>query len=321
MGDAMQEPEFTAIIPAFNEEFFVARAIDSVLSQTIRPGQIVVVDDGSTDNTAAVIKQYAADGVEHVFQENGGLASARNAGIRAARGKYVGFLDADDEWKEHLVADVKGIFERYPNLAWATAPYEKLLENGAIEYIRSVNSEMSEGCLIENYFEAQVRFHFSCSSDMFVRRDVFTRVGNFDTSISQYGEDSDMWFRIALIYPQIGYANRIGATYWSRKGSIMDTDPRNVGHHLMRIRKAEAHANLVDGVGLQKSEQLILDWIWTQLKDAADLGNKEALGHISRFYGRRLPLRHRLVLDLTRLFPSKSLWGAVRKLLTRRSPS
>ncbi len=112
MSEAMEHTEFTAIIPAFNEERFVARAIESVLSQTIRPEQIVVVDDGSTDNTAAVVRQYASDGVEYIYQDNSGLASARNTGIRAARGKYIGFLDSDDEWKDFLVWDVQGIFEK-----------------------------------------------------------------------------------------------------------------------------------------------------------------------------------------------------------------
>ena len=156
---------------------------------------------------------------------------------------------------------------------------------------------------------------------MFVRRDVFTRVGNFDTSISQYGEDLDMWFRIALLYPQIGYANRVGAIYWTRKGSLMDTNPRDVGHHLMRIQKAEGHAILAGGTSLQKSEPVVLAWVWNQIKFAAVQGNKKALEHISKFYGRRLPMRHRLVLDITRYFPSRSLWGAARKLMTRRSRS
>jgi len=310
--------EFTVIIPAFNEERFVARAIESVLSQTIRPEQIVVVDDGSTDNTAAVVREYASDGVEYLYQDNRGLASARNTGIRAARGKYIGFLDSDDEWKKHLVSDVKGIFEKHPNLEWATAPYVKLFENGDVEFVRSVNSDLSGGGLIEDYFEAEVRFHFSCSSAMFVKREVFCSVGDFDTSISQYGEDCDMWFRIALTNPRIGYCNRIGAVYWRRKGSIMDSDPGDVEHQLMRIRKTESHAVLVGGAALQKSEPLVLDWIWSQMKEAAVQGNKNALERISRFYGRRLPIRRRLVLDLFRIFPFEFLWSAARKLNTRR---
>ena len=310
----MQGSEFAAIIPVFNGERFVARAIESVLSQTIRPEQIVVVDDGSTDNTAAMVMQYASDGVEYIYQDNGGSASARNAGIRAARGKYIGFLDADDEWKEHLVSDVKGVFEKHPNLVWATAPFVKLFENGDLEYESFVSSDLSGGGLIENYFEAQVRFHIANSSDMFVKREVFRSVGDFDTTIWRYGEDLDMWFRIALANPRIGYTNRIGAVYWGRQGSLMSTYAWDVERQLMRIHKTESHALFSGGAALQQSEPLVLDWIWTQIKDAAVQGNKSALEHISKFYGRRLPTRHRLVLDLTRFLPFGFLWSTVRKL-------
>lgn len=316
----MAQIEFTAIIPAFNEERFIARAIESVLAQTIRPEQIIVVDDGSTDSTATVIRQYASDGVEYIFQDNSGLASARNAGIAAARGKYIGFLDSDDEWKESLVWDVKGLFQKYPNLVWACAPYVRLRENGEVEFVRSVSSDLSEGGLIEDYFEAQARFHFSCASAMFVKREVFRRVGDFDMSISQYGEDLDMWFRIALIYPQIGYSNTVGAIYWEKKGSITNTDPRNVERHLMRIHKTESHAYVVGIAALQKSESVVLEWIWRQMKEAAIQGNRKALKHISRYYGRRLPIRRRLLLDLFRIVPLGYLWATARKLKTRRRP-
>lgn len=313
----MEDIEFTAIIPAFNEERYVARAIDSVLSQTVRPEQIVVVDDGSTDGTAAVIKQYASDGVTHLYQENGGLASARNAGIRAARGMYIGFLDADDEWKAHLVSDVKRIFAQHPNLVWATAPYERSLENGHIDFVCSVSRDLSKDGVIEDYFEAQTRFHFSCSSDMFVKRAVFEDVGRFDTSISQYGEDLDMWFRIALKNPQIGYSDRAGAVYWRRAGSIMDSDPRNVERQLTRIQKTESHALSIGGAALRQSEPLVLDWIWTQMKEAVVQGNDKVLQHISRYYGRRLPLWRRLLLDVFRAVPLGPLLVAMRKLRAR----
>ena len=313
----MVDSGFTAVIPAFNAQLFIARAIDSVLSQTIRPKQMIVVDDGSTDDTATVIRQYAADGVEYVYQGNAGAASARNTGIRIAEGQYVGFLDADDEWKKYLVEDIKNVFDRYPNLAWATTPYLRLFENGRIEYVRSVSTEMSKNGIIKDYFAAQAKFEFSISSNMFVKRSVFESVGYFDTAISQYGEDLDMWFRIALQYPVIGYAERAGGVYWARPGSAMHEDPRDVAHHLSRIRKAEGHAILAGNAAATRSEPLVLNWIWAQIKDAADSGNKSALDYISRYYGRRLPMRHRLVLDLSRLLPFKSLWGPARRAMSR----
>ena len=319
MSEETENAEFTAVIPAFNEERFVARAIESVLSQTVRPRQIVVVDDGSTDNTAAVISRYAAEGVEHVRQDNSGLASARNTGIKTARGRYIGFLDADDEWKNFLIDDVKGLFEENPDLVWACAPYVKAFENGEVHFVRSVRSDIARNGLIENWFEAEARFRFSCASSMFVKREVFQQVGDFDTSISHYGEDLDMWFRIALIYPRIGYTDRVGAVYWEKQGSIMNTDPRNVERALRRFHKTESHALVVGGAALQKSEPVVLDWVWRQIKEAAVQGNSKALEHISRYYGRRLSTRHRLVLDLVRFIPFGYLWAVARKLKTWRS--
>jgi glycosyltransferase involved in cell wall biosynthesis len=314
MNEETENAKFTAVIPAFNEERFVARAIESVLSQTVRPCQIVVVDDGSTDSTAAVIGRYAANGVEYVHQNNGGLASARNTGIKAARGKYVGFLDADDEWKDFLIDDVKKLFEENRDLAWACSPYVKVRENGDVHFVRSVSRDIVRNGLIENWFQAEAQFRFSCASSIFVKRAVFHQVGDFDTSISHYGEDLDMWFRIALIYPQIGYTDRIGAVYWEKQGSITNTDPRNIERALRRFHRTESHALAIGGTALQKSEEVVLDWVWRQIKEAAVQGNSGALEHISRYYGRRLSIRHRLVLDIVRLVPIGYLWKIVAKL-------
>jgi len=309
----MTEIDVTAIIPAFNEELYVGRAIESILSQTVKPRQILIVDDGSTDETASVVERYRDSGVEYIYQENSGLASARNTGIRMARGKYVGFLDSDDEWHSSLMEDMNILFERYPNLAWACAPYERLSETGEIEFVRSVGDCLISNGLIKDYFEAQCQCDFSCSSCIVIRRDVFNEVGGFDTTISEYGEDLDMWFRIALNHPEIGYCSRIGASYWRKAGSITSTSPRDVGRALGRIHKSESHALFTGGAALKKCEPLILHWVWSQTKEAAVQGNRTALQHISKFYGRRLSLRKRFALDVFRLIPLGSFLRIARK--------
>jgi len=310
----MTDFDLTAVIPAFNEERFVARAIESVLSQSVRPIQVLIIDDGSTDRTAETAMRYKSDGVEYVYQKNAGLASARNKGINLARGKFIGFLDADDEWKDYLLEDIKIIFEQHPTLMWACAPFERVFENGETDYIRSLGSDIVNNGMIENYFKVQSAYHFSCSSSMVINRQVFKSVGEFDTSISQYGEDLDMWFRIALKYPQIGYSSRVGAVYWQKEGSIMSTSPNDVDRALRRIHKSESHAIFAGGTALWICEPVVLDWVWSQTKEAAIKGNHKALRHISRYYGRRLPLRHRLLLDLFRIAPIGFLWSAVRKM-------
>ncbi|MHC5139531.1 MAG: glycosyltransferase family 2 protein, partial [Planctomycetota bacterium] len=87
----------SAVIPAYNAAKYIARSIDSVLAQTHPVDEIVIVDDGSTDNTAAIIKDYG-DKVRYIHQPNAGVSAARNTGIEAATGNWIAFLDADDEW-------------------------------------------------------------------------------------------------------------------------------------------------------------------------------------------------------------------------------
>src|SRR5689334_1491177 len=91
-------PHVSAIITTYNYAQFIRGAIESVLQQTVCPAEIVVVDDGSTDNTAAIVARYAAAGVRYVYQENGGASAARNRGLRETQGELVAFLDGDDRW-------------------------------------------------------------------------------------------------------------------------------------------------------------------------------------------------------------------------------
>ena len=92
-------PLISVIIPTYTREKFVTKAIDSVLKQSFRDYEIIVIDDGSTDNTREILKAYA-NKIKYIYQENSGVSSARNVGIQAARGLWISFLDSDDEWNE-----------------------------------------------------------------------------------------------------------------------------------------------------------------------------------------------------------------------------
>ena len=95
--DNNSSPMVSVIIPVFNREYCINRAIDSVLNQTYKNLEVIVVDDGSTDKTLDVVNKYA-DRIKVIRQENSGPSRARNAGIKASKGFFVGFLDSDDEW-------------------------------------------------------------------------------------------------------------------------------------------------------------------------------------------------------------------------------
>lgn len=95
---------FSVIIPTFNRESFIKQSIDSVLNQTYANFELIVVDDGSTDATQALLKLFNDDRLQIIIQENHGVAHARNRGIEKAQGEYLAFLDSDDEWREDKLA-------------------------------------------------------------------------------------------------------------------------------------------------------------------------------------------------------------------------
>ena len=91
--------KISVIIPTYNRILFLKRSIDSVLAQTLQPYEIIIVDDGSTDGTSAMIKKNYPN-LKLIFQENKGVSAARNIGVKASSGDWVCFLDSDDEWKK-----------------------------------------------------------------------------------------------------------------------------------------------------------------------------------------------------------------------------
>ena len=105
----------SVIIPTYNRAEYVTHAIDSVLAQTYTDYEIIVVDDGSADNTKDVLLPYM-DRIRYIYQENAGLSAARNTGIKAAKGDWIAFLDSDDEWLPGKLAVQMRAVERHPQL-------------------------------------------------------------------------------------------------------------------------------------------------------------------------------------------------------------
>ena len=115
----MKQPRVSVIIPAYNAEDTINAALESVLSQSLSPNEVILVDDGSTDRTAAIIKKYARNDkrIKYIYQKNAGPSAARNRAIDLSKGDYIAFCDADDEWRRGKLARQISFLEENPAVA------------------------------------------------------------------------------------------------------------------------------------------------------------------------------------------------------------
>ena len=126
--------KFSVVIPLYNKEHYIEKTIRSVLDQTCTDYEVIVVDDGSKDNSLALARRFESDRVRVIPQENQGVSVARNTGILNAGGEFVCFLDADDEWRPDYLATIDSLTERYPESAIFVTAYAVNMGNGKINY-------------------------------------------------------------------------------------------------------------------------------------------------------------------------------------------
>ena len=195
MQDIIKQPRVSVVITTYNYERFIAAAIESVLGQTVRPDEIVVVDDGSTDGTAPVVARYAARGVRYIRQTNQGAGAARNRGIRETRGDLIAFLDADDRWLPDKLARQLAHLRRYPAAGLVTGGEWQVF--GAARPPVRVRRRPARAARL--YPRILIENLIGNPSLVLVRRACFARVGEFDEGLP-LGQDWEMWIRIARAY-------------------------------------------------------------------------------------------------------------------------
>lgn len=209
--------DISVVIPLFNKFSSFPRTIESVLSQTSPPAEIVVVDDGSTDGSTEHEHRYRdVPSVRWIRQENQGVSIARNEGARIARGEFLTFLDADDYWEPDFLASMRELVSLHPDGEIYGAAYQE--ESGRRGKIRCRNS-LPEGFRgkIDRYFdiaENGILFHTSATV---VRRDPFLALGGFPAALKK-GEDLFVWFKLAA---------RSKSYYWNRPLGVYSQDTEN----------------------------------------------------------------------------------------------
>ncbi len=186
----------SVIIPTYNRARFVTKAIDSVLSQTYKNYEIIVVDDGSTDDTRHALEPYQ-DRIRYIYQENRGVAAARNLGIKSSNGKWVAFLDSDDTWlPEKLSFQMECVTQSDAQVCFTNIIYESEPD----EHTSLVPTEQKEmryklyGEPLEMVLDTSIKNYVQ---SMLVKRSLFAHVGYFDERL-QIADDTRMIFNLAF---------------------------------------------------------------------------------------------------------------------------
>ena len=191
-----RNPLVSVVIPCHNQSHYLNDAIESVLKQTYGNREIIVVDDGSTDDTSNVATRYPS--VRYVYQSNQGLSSARNAGIKAARGMYLVFLDADDRLVPDALRIGVELLHAHPNCGFVSGQHDLLNREGT-QRTAGPRKSMADD---DAYLALLMNNYIGMHAAVMYRRSVFASVGNFDPTLRAC-EDYDLYLRVARNIPTI----------------------------------------------------------------------------------------------------------------------
>src|SRR3989338_6857241 len=194
-------PLVSVILPTYNCAAFLPHSIGSILAQTYNSYEIIVVDDGSTDNTKEVLYPFMQRIKYILLEQNKGLPTARNIGILSAHGKYIAFIDADDLWlPEKLQTDIE-YFETHPEVSMVYSKHLNIDQNGRM-LDEASQKRLPSGNVFAQLFSEQ---NFINTSSVIVQKEVFKTTGLFDEQLFNC-QDWDMWLRITF-YFKVGGIN------------------------------------------------------------------------------------------------------------------
>ncbi len=210
----------SVLVPSYNSASTLAAAVYSVFDQTFADYEILVIDDGSTDNTRDVVERLEKEKpgkIRYIYQENRGLAAARNTGIRESRGEFLALLDADDHWlPERLERGVAAMEQNertglvHANINWMDA--KGRIQETAPRDLRSLSGNMFENIYLR-------KAHVACPT-VLLRKSCCDSVGMFDENLARLGcEDRELWLRVAKTFDVV-YLNDVLANYRVSAGSM-----------------------------------------------------------------------------------------------------
>ena len=219
----------STVITSFNKGPYLREAIDSALKQDYRPLEVLVVDDGSTDNTSEIAKSYGSR-ICYIHQEHGGQCRAKNRGVSSARGEYVAFLDGDDRWRPSKLSKQVALFKTKASLGVVYTDRMKFRGDQVVWASNRAAHVLKRGWILDHIL---VDMCVPFSSSM-VRKDCLLEVGMFDESVP-IAPDYDLWLRLARLY-EFDFVDEVLMEYRTGIDSVGSRIGSKVGHTL-RIQR------------------------------------------------------------------------------------
>ena len=205
------------VIPTYNRAGLLKRSINSVLNQTFENLEVIIIDDGSKDNTEEIVRGIKDTRIRYIKQkENRGATAARNTGIKLAQGKYVAFQDSDDVWlPEKLEKQVKVIELAFPDVGVVYSGFWKIKKNNRI-YVPFKRSKIRSG----NIYNELVKRNFVSTQTILLKKECFKKSGLFDENLPRF-QDWDLAIRLSKYYNFIFIEEPLVSVYYT-EGSISD---------------------------------------------------------------------------------------------------
>ncbi|MFO0811527.1 MAG: glycosyltransferase [Gemmataceae bacterium] len=315
----MSAPLVSVVMPVYNGSRFLRQAIDSVLGQTYAPTEIVVVDDGSTDDSPVILTSYG-DKVRAIRQQNAGVSEARNTGVRNARGEFVAFIDQDDWWLPTKVARQVELFAADPTLGLVHTN-AGLFDAPSGAFIEGWHYASRSGLLVGRCYDQLLLSNAIFNSSVMVRKAVLDAVGGFDTDIRRNTlQDYDLWLRVAKHSPfayiaenLIVYRLHPEQGLWKVRDSLVE--------ELRLLERVVGEADLVATPAMRQRLVSLLDQLSIAQLDARDRAGARV--SVWRSLKLRWSGRNALLLGLT-AFPCswnerfRAAWTKLRAMAQRR---
>jgi glycosyltransferase involved in cell wall biosynthesis len=296
----MSSPLVSVVIPAYNAEKCLGDALDSVVAQTYRPIEVIVVDDGSTDNTAKVTKIYELRHfrndqrenditLKYFYQKNGGPSKARNAGIRASKGEYIALLDADDLWTRTKLEKQVRLFERDPtiDIVFTNVNIMRLkniqIEEFTVFQKKKLNSTFfGHEYIVVNPLEKLMRLNFMPTSSVIAKKACFINGGYFNEK-RRYVEDWELWLKMSL-YCNFGYVSDV-CVHKKEKGDGLSSNELEMILSIINIFESFIEENKSSGLPLNPA--VLSNFLKTQYKWTGYFLMKNRHKKLARSYFRK----------------------------------